>query len=326
MEIDLKYQKLLWQTLIPVEIHLAKNEITTLDTPTPYYCLLSRQNYLPCQLNNIRNHFLQYIPTVTSKNEIWFEIEQDKLRWQIPIGVLLDIYNIKKRIIKIIVHFQQFPIKELLRCSNEETIKNFYINSLKESSYLQCGHSNIIMSLTINEISQLWNNIKLCNFQSYNEIYQKIQLEINQIEQEGYYYPIRILFYGINNNDDKKQQDQKEQEKKQEKEKGEDIQQQQQARQEQQQPYDFQIYQKPYKKQGENDTLLMYLKHILSTTTYDDIFDINTNELKDEIKVIIQGIEPSLHMTLNYLCQFLHYADGFLYIVILNTKYAEKKD
>ena len=55
---------------------------------------------------------------MNNNNELWFEIEEEPLRWQLPIGVLLDIYkqhgqvqdNIKDVVVKpleLIVHFQQ---------------------------------------------------------------------------------------------------------------------------------------------------------------------------------------------------------------------------
>jgi len=67
------------------------------------------------------------------------------LKWHIPFGVLVDnIYGDNYDLpIYIVVHFRNFPDNALIRYKGIESLKFYFMNSLKEVSNYKCSIKNI---------------------------------------------------------------------------------------------------------------------------------------------------------------------------------------
>lgn len=52
------------------------------------------------------------------------------LERQYPVGVLYDLYS--ESLLKLVVHLTNFPERELIRLGNEETLKKYFMNELKQ--------------------------------------------------------------------------------------------------------------------------------------------------------------------------------------------------
>ena len=85
-----------------------------------------------------------------------------------PVGVLFDLYADPHKLPwKITVHFQGFPSGKILRCPNTLTVKNQYMNVLKEANYLTHGDTTKVNNLSIDQHTDLWHSVELSIFYEY---------------------------------------------------------------------------------------------------------------------------------------------------------------
>jgi len=82
----------------------------------------------------IREFYEKFLPVNSTTDNIWFEVNKVPLKWHIPFGVLIDnIYGCNYNLpIYVIVHFRNFPENTLIRYKGIESLKFYYMNSLKE--------------------------------------------------------------------------------------------------------------------------------------------------------------------------------------------------
>lgn len=126
---------------------LAHNEITGMEAPSSQFVttsrlqllcslfaaqmLLPRMSYLPLVTAAVRTHFLPFAPA--REDEMWFECDGVPLKWHLPIGVLFDLLGGRDRApLPLVVHFQGFPTKSLMRCKNQFVVRSHYFSSFKE--------------------------------------------------------------------------------------------------------------------------------------------------------------------------------------------------
>jgi hypothetical protein len=132
------------------------------------------------------------------EDELWLEYDGIPLKWNIPIGVLFDLLcssssssssndndssiNSSKNHIfslpwRIIVHFQQFPTQKLLRCKSLNTVRQHYLNTIKESLYIRFNSTKIASICTPADHQRLWDSLIHLRHDAHAAIWTKI---INQ--------------------------------------------------------------------------------------------------------------------------------------------------
>jgi len=135
-------------------------------------------------------------------NMIWFsnESEETPLKWNLPVGVLYDAHVLSSVMMKmneqdtdmsedatnnddmrilmtrgdncpwrITVHFHSFPDQQIVRFKNESDIQWNYINSLKESFYIQYMDMKPIMTMSKPDQVKLWSSIKESQLSDYEQ-------------------------------------------------------------------------------------------------------------------------------------------------------------
>ena len=131
----------------------------------------------------MRTNYEKYIPPNTNVDDIWFEINKMPLKWNIPFGVLVDnlfLGDTYELPIHIIAHFRSFPEASLVRFKGRESLKFYYMNSLKEANTIKFGSSKEVLNLPTSETMKLLdivfnNGKKSCR--EYKEIIKKIEAE-----------------------------------------------------------------------------------------------------------------------------------------------------
>ena len=118
------------------------------------------------------------MPPNTNNEDIWFEVNKNPLKWQIPFGVLIDnLLNVNYEVpITIIAHFRNFPDNILIRFKNIDNLKFQYMNALKEANTVKFQSSKDILNLGTNETLKLVDIVLNDGFKLYREYW-----EINKI-------------------------------------------------------------------------------------------------------------------------------------------------
>jgi len=159
-------RKEVWSAYVPIEVSLSANETSTLEAPNKFYELLPRTSYLALVSGSVRQHFLSATPAIV--DELWFEHKGKPLKWHYPIGVLFDCLGNNLNLPwSLVVHFQGFPSEQLLRCTNEDTVKHHFMNVLKEANYIKHGDSSKINNLSVSDSNDLWEGLKNNDFNQF---------------------------------------------------------------------------------------------------------------------------------------------------------------
>ncbi|KAL0478930.1 autophagy-related protein ATG5 [Acrasis kona] len=186
---DSEVRRQIWKGAIPLLINISSHEITSLQTPYPFYVMIPRQSYLPTLGESVRNHFVDYVSTF-NKSDLWFECQGEVLKWNLPVGVLFDVHNTSHNLPwSITVHFNAFPTDKIYKCLSESDVIWTYLNTLKEAMYLQYNNVNSIMMLSKNDQTKLWEAIKDNKLNDYDETKE-------QFKADGTLklHPIRIVY------------------------------------------------------------------------------------------------------------------------------------
>eukprot|EP00455_Lapot_gusevi_P011781 TRINITY_DN1549_c0_g3_i1.p1 TRINITY_DN1549_c0_g3~~TRINITY_DN1549_c0_g3_i1.p1 ORF type:complete len:350 (+),score=69.97 TRINITY_DN1549_c0_g3_i1:106-1050(+) len=187
---EAKVRQDMWQGSVPVVFQLSANEITTLEAPPPLYMLLPRMSYLPLVSAAARSHFFSSAPPV--EDEMWFEYDGFPLKWNIPIGVLFDLFGGRRHMPwPLTVHFQRFPEKKLLRCRNQDAVKFHFVNSFKEAMFLRYGSAKAVTNLSRAEQSQLWDSVGANSYAPYWSVMEVIERENGSSYPQS--LPVRLL-------------------------------------------------------------------------------------------------------------------------------------
>eukprot|EP01137_Pigoraptor_chileana_P012787 Opistho-2@65522 len=170
---DREIAKQIWEGKIPIVFNLAPNEVTSDETPEPYYILAPRSSYLPLVTERVRKHFQPLIPDC--EDEMWFDYAGQPLKWHYPIGVLFDSLGSPSQLPwSLTVHFQGFPDDELLHCHDKDTVEAYFIALIKEADYLKNGSTKKIMGLQKKDQKQLWMGLKNAKFDQFWAINKRL--------------------------------------------------------------------------------------------------------------------------------------------------------
>src|SRR4051812_43062344 len=108
------------------------------------------------------------------EDELWLEFDGIPLKWTIPIGVLFDLLSPSPLLDspasagpvpaltlpwRLTVHFQSFPANKIQRCKTLFTVRQHFINTWKESSFLRFASNKVAAACSPTEHQRLWDSI-----------------------------------------------------------------------------------------------------------------------------------------------------------------------
>lgn len=189
-------QQLNWKNgTIPVVLALAPSSLSSPHTPAPLHTLLHRQTFIYCSitkkvLNKFEEHAVACCVPKSSSNggdkgqneasRYWLEDVESglPLRWNLFAGVLFDLFH--GDIIqadmhqhlpwKLYVHFTPLPGNQM-RCDHGlQTVRRYYLSSLKQALYLQHESSKLAMQMTKQSHDDLWEAIIRSDYGSFWEV------------------------------------------------------------------------------------------------------------------------------------------------------------
>jgi autophagy-related protein 5 len=183
---DVEIRKIVWDGTIPICFQMASSEVTALEKPLPYYLNVPRLSYLTLVTAPVKEYFSSWAPATI--DELWFDYNGIPLKWHYPVGVLYDLYSNEELPWTITVHFREFPVAQLLRCPNMETIQSHFNNTLKEAVYLKHGDISKVNALSLQETTDLWEGVKKNVFEVFWRVNEKLKAEKETTKN----VPIRI--------------------------------------------------------------------------------------------------------------------------------------
>jgi hypothetical protein len=149
-----------------LKIVLFKDDVEGFHTPPPFYFKISRNFYLWSFLPEIKDFFDYYAQNV-SRQDNWFEFKGSPLPFDVPFGVLYDLYfndvfNPKvRKSLKITFHYRNYP-KTIPILKTAENLTDLLLHSIKESIYVRSGKNNLVKN-------ELMKDDKLHLFQSFKD-------------------------------------------------------------------------------------------------------------------------------------------------------------
>ena len=179
---DERLQEELWRGAIPVEVHLASDEVATADPPPPVFALVPRAAYLPVwhdAPDGPGAAFASALPPGRGASP-WFDHESLPLRWNLPAGVLHDLTVSRRRAEedrlpwRLTVHYRPNVDAEssssatrdddgLYRCEGEDEARAHFFNALKEATHVSRGSAGAVMAMTRAAREGLWRSVATGN-------------------------------------------------------------------------------------------------------------------------------------------------------------------
>ena len=150
--------------------------------------------YLTSLFGDIIKNFENFIPT--NFPDIWLEYNNIPLKWQYPLGVIVDSLgiNIENGPVPIIVHVRQIPDDKVLKYTSLDSLRYYYINSLKEANIIKFPKENKIMNLNPQDTGKL-KDIVYSNDPKMIKDFRQI---MNVINDNGFVpfakYPVKLVF------------------------------------------------------------------------------------------------------------------------------------
>jgi len=197
-------QMTVWEGCVPLEIRLSSSECKTYDQSDTFLILFPRVSYLPLLLPKVHAFFHDsLINDEVNHWDGWLSYQDVPLKWHFPVGLLYDLYSGasdqlheengnggKKgaytsaedqssrealRTWKLTLHFDNWPSETLAKLDGEGKImRDAFTNSVKEASFVRHGSAKVVMSLSKDDSTQLWEAVEQHNFTRFNAVNQKL--------------------------------------------------------------------------------------------------------------------------------------------------------
>lgn len=192
--VDENFQEKVWESKIPLKFEMALCDLVSSSAPLTLYFSLPRIGYLTSIFGDILSSFENCISANVS--DIWLEWNKIPLRWQYPLGVIVDSLkiNIEDGPIPISVHVRSMPTDQVLKYENLDSLRLYYINSLKEANIIKFPLDNKILHLNKNDSDML----KKIVYSNDNKMIKEYRTIMNVVNGNGFEkinrYPVRLVF------------------------------------------------------------------------------------------------------------------------------------
>eukprot|EP00050_Salpingoeca_kvevrii_P007008 m.293223 g.293223 ORF g.293223 m.293223 type:complete len:266 (-) comp12749_c0_seq1:181-978(-) len=169
MATDIEVARSVWGGRIPLALSLASADQSLDQSTGTYYLLAPRGVYLSMCNAKISAHFGR-----PEDAEVWYEVDGRPLKWNMPVGVLYDVFNTDGTLPwAVTVHFQDYP-STLLPCPNLSATESFFLNAVKEAAFIKHGTSQIDGLQSQKEKKQLWLGLFNDDFEQFRRTASKL--------------------------------------------------------------------------------------------------------------------------------------------------------
>ena len=187
--LDERLQENVWETRIPLKIKMSPKDLISSNVPLTLYYSLPRISYLSSIFGDIIKNFEGCIQV--NLPDFWIECESKPLRWQYPLGVLVDSLGIdtSKGPITLTVRVREIPKDEVLQYESLDSLRFYFFNSIKEADVIRYPMDKKVFNLKTNDTDRLTKIIYENNPKNITD-YRKIMDFDKKISK----YPAKFIF------------------------------------------------------------------------------------------------------------------------------------
>ena len=191
--LDERLQENVWETRIPLKIKMSPKDLISSNVPLTLYYSLPRISYLSSIFGDIIKNFEGCIQV--NLPDLWIECENQPLRWQYPLGVLIDSLGIDttKGPITLTIRVREIPKNVVLQYKSLDSLRFYFINSIKVADIIRFPRDKKVFNLKKNETDRLTNIIYENNPKNITD-YRKIMNFDKKISK----YPAKLVFCKTN--------------------------------------------------------------------------------------------------------------------------------
>ena len=187
--LDERLQENVWETRIPLKIKMSPKDLISSNVPITLYYTLPRISYLSSIFGDIVKNFEGCIQV--NLPDLWIECENEPLRWQYPLGVLVDSLGIDttKGPITLTVRVRDIPEDKVVKYTSLDSLRFYFISAIKEADVIRYPMDKKVFNLKINESERLKKLIYENNPKNITD-YRKIMNFDKKIAK----YPTKLFF------------------------------------------------------------------------------------------------------------------------------------
>lgn len=183
----------IWQGELPLCFKLHPDDVCGMHRPEPYYMMVPRITYFPIVLDRVVKYFNRFMDNDKHSNDdMWLDYDGQPIKWQHPIGLSWDLFGSSYELPwRLIIHFSDFPSKDLVRCNTKGSIKTNFMSSIKEADALK-HKGSVIKNMLEKDQNQLWSSLVNNKFDQFCTINKRL---MEKLDNELFrYIPYRLYF------------------------------------------------------------------------------------------------------------------------------------
>jgi autophagy-related protein 5 len=189
-------QENVWDTMVPFKVEMSPKDLISSNIPLPLYYTLPRVSYFSSIYKDIAKKYEDFLQI--NLNELWLEYNGIPLKWQYPIGVLVDSLDMdtSNGPIALTIRLREYPKNLLLEYNNASTkyLSYHYLAALKEADILKYPLKPKILNKMLPELVEKLLHISENNNPKDITEYRKIMNFPDKIEK----YPVKLFFCRTN--------------------------------------------------------------------------------------------------------------------------------
>ena len=187
--LDERLQESVWETRIPLKIKMSTKDLISSNIPLTLYYSLPRVFYLSSIFGDIIKNFEGCVQV--NLPDLWIECENKPLRWQYPLGVLVDSLglDISKGPITLTVRLREMPKNAVLEYQSMDSLKFYFFGALKEADVIRYPIEKKAFDMGLEKTERLKKVVYENNPKNIID-YRKIMTFDKQMSK----YPVKLVF------------------------------------------------------------------------------------------------------------------------------------
>ena len=187
--LDERLQESVWETRIPLKIKMSTKDLISSNIPLTLYYSLPRVFYLSSIFGDIIKNFQGCVQV--NLPDLWIECENKPLRWQYPLGVLVDSLglDISKGPITLTVRLREMPKNAVLEYQSMDSLKFYFFGALKEADVIRYPIEKKAFDMGLEKTERLKKVVYENNPKNIID-YRKIMTFDKQMSK----YPVKLVF------------------------------------------------------------------------------------------------------------------------------------